>query len=99
MNYIDTIAREIYAITEGPGEPGPFDRILYRMYALLALSKGEGTTLEDVHDAWAAWCSEERPGHRSLVPFDQLAPDVQALDQPYLDDIHIVARRLRKEAA
>lgn len=99
MNYIETIARDIYRRAEGEGEASPFDRTLYRMYALLALTKGTATTLKDVHDAWSAWCAEDRPEHRSLIPFDQLTAEVQAMDQPYLYAIHAVAIGLQSEDA
>lgn len=60
---------------------------LARLYALLALVKGEDTTLEDVHDAWAVWCNIDRPEHSSLVPFDDLTDEVQGFDVPYRDAI------------
>ena len=64
---------------------------LLRMYALLALVSGPGTTLEDVHDAWACWRVATRPDHPALVPFTDLTPDVQELDQKYADAIRTVA--------
>lgn len=60
---------------------------LARLYALLALVKGGETTLEDVHDAWSLWANIERPEHASLVPFDDLDPDLQQLNEPYRDAI------------
>jgi len=68
---------------------------LIRLYALLALSKGGATTLEDVHHAWSLWCATDRPGHRSIVPFEQLAAEVQELDRPYAEAIRAVATELR----
>ena len=63
------------------------DPDLIRLYALLVLVKGEDTTLEDVHDAWALWRLSTRPDHPDLVPFDQLTSEVQEYDQPYRDAI------------
>lgn len=63
------------------------DQVLTRLYALLVLVKGEETTLKDVHDAWSVWRDVTHPTHPSLVPFDQLPPEVQALDTPYRDAI------------
>jgi hypothetical protein len=94
LNYIDDIAERIY---EAAGEAGWLDcdhRDLYAIYAVLALAKGEQTTAKDVHDAWAAWRNRTMPEHRSLIPFDALSPDVQAMDQPYVEAIHAVARGL-----
>ena len=67
---------------------------LYRLYAVLALTKGEAVTRRDVHDAWSAWTASFHPSHRSLKPFEELTPEVQELDQPYVDAIHAVAREL-----
>ena len=93
MNYIDELAGDIYR--ESEPDPRPLgwyeDRILYRMYAVLALAKGEAVTNEDVHDAWSAWACEDNDTHPSLVPFDELAPHVQRLDEPYTMAIRRVA--------
>lgn len=70
--------------------PGLGDE-LTRLYALLALVRGVNTDLRDVHDAWAVWRDRTQPGHRSIVPFDQLAPEVQELDRKYRDGIRRVA--------
>ncbi len=70
---------------------GLTDPALLRLYALLVFSKGWETTLEDVHDAWSLWRMESDPGHRSLIPFDQLTPEVQELDRAYMEAIHEVA--------
>ena len=90
MNYIDAIARDIQKHTGA--DDGSGDLELYRYYALLALTTGIDTTNENVHDAWAAWTSSRRPGHKSLVPFATLAPEVQALYQTYTDAIKAVVR-------
>lgn len=75
-------------------ETGPLEKDLLRLYALLALTRGTDTTLEDVHDAWALWRNETNPQHRSLRPFDALTIDVQELDRRYADAIHRAAGRL-----
>lgn len=84
-NYIDALAAEI-------GELAPCPEDLLRLYALLALTSGSLTSLEDVHDAWSAWMAGRVPGHRSLIPFADLSPDVQQMDAPYRDAIIKVAR-------
>lgn len=84
MNYIDAKAVAI-AIRLGKHDP---DMGLYRLYALLALTTGKATTLENVHDAWSAWRAATRPDHRSLVPFGLLPVDVQELDRKYMEAIH-----------
>ena len=67
------------------------DTPLLELYALLALTAGTGTTLEDVHQAWAVWRNRTRPDHPSLVPFAALAPEVRELDRKYADAIREVA--------
>ena len=84
-NYIDAIAASIGAIV--PDCP----QDLLRLYALLALTAGDGVTLEHVHDAWAVWRCATRPDHPSLVPFGELSREVQELDAPYRDAIRAVA--------
>lgn len=88
-NYIDDITDLIL------DRIGTCPRELTRLYALLCLTKGERVTNRDVHDAWSAWRVEIEPDHRSLVPFDQLTPDVQELDTPY----RIAIREVAKEYA
>lgn len=76
---------------------------LIRYYALLALTKGENVTLQDVHDAWAMNMNfkESNPPycygheHLSIVPFDQLSKETQDRDIEYRDAIQKVARELR----
>lgn len=84
-NYIDEIATRLGVALDD------CDDDLLRLYALLALVKGADTTEEDVHDAWAAWRAATHPTHRSLVPFDELTPEVQALDTKYAEAIRAVA--------
>ena len=67
------------------------DTPLLELYALLALTAGTGTTLEDVHQAWAVWRNRTRPDHPSLVPFAALAPEVRELDRKYAEAIREVA--------
>ncbi len=91
--YIDRLARRVYRAAGDGGHPSEAEMPLYRMYAVLVLAKGEETTRRDVHDAWAAWQAGIDPSHRSLVPFEGLLPRVQALDQPFVEAIHVVARQ------
>jgi hypothetical protein len=60
---------------------------LLDLYTLLALTRGGEVTSQEVHDAWAVATARTDPDHRSLVPFDELAPDVQVLDDQYRDAI------------
>lgn len=106
-SYLDVIAgmvaAEIQTVTGDPtpaitGPDDPADDwngwSLYRVYALLVLTTGEMTTNRNVHDAWSAWTAAHRPDHRSLIPFERLAPAVAALDEPYRQAIVNIAARL-----
>ena len=97
-NYIDVIAADIFTRAHGGGVAtgGPTGDIpLYRLYAVLALAKGEATTASDVHDAWCAWMLTVHPDHQSLRPFAELTTDVQRMDDLYLGAIHAVARDMK----
>jgi hypothetical protein len=85
INYIHDLTQRLNEACPGL-EPD-----LLRLYVLLALAKGPHTTLEDVHDAWSIWRDQTRPDHPSLVPFNELAVEVQELDRPYRDAIATVA--------
>ena len=93
LNYIDQIAKAI-ATECGYESIGLDDERLLRIYAVLALTLGEATTNQAVHDAWSAWKSEYNPLHKSLIPFKELTPDVQELDTLYRDAIISVSRRI-----
>lgn len=83
-SYIDVLARTIRAAT--PPELVPDEPDLdapYRLYALLALVKGESVTASDVHDAWSAWMLNRGESHDSVVPFAALPVDTQAEDEPF----------------
>lgn len=82
MNYIETLAQNIHAIAND-GYPYEGSEELYRIYAVLALTTGANTTLENVHDAWAAWRATTNPDHKSLVPFAKLSDEVKEIDRPY----------------
>src|SRR5438132_12371698 len=70
---------------------------LFRLYAVLARAKGDRATLEDVHDAWSAWMSDQNPQHRSLKPLRELPTNIRDADRPYLEAIHKVARERRSD--
>lgn len=69
---------------------------LLSLYSLLVMSLGEQTTLADVHDAWAIDKNKSMPDHRSIIPFDELTPEVQELDRNYVNAIHKTARILKE---
>jgi hypothetical protein len=93
VTYLEAVASEIEAEAR-PGEAPDSDmRDLFLAYAVLAHAKGEGTTAPDVHDAWVAWMLGRGQSHRSMVPFSELAPDVQREDDQFVEAIRHVARK------
>ncbi len=88
VNYVQEVLDEL------AGRLPDCDTGLLELYALLALARGGGTTLENVHDAWAIWRSRTRPDHAALVPFIMLAPEVRELDRKYAEAIRAAAANL-----
>lgn len=95
MTYIDAVARQIEIALDASVRPSQNALELYRLYALLSLTTGKSTSLRNVHDAWSVWMTGINPDHDSLVPFDELPPDVKAEDRAYRDAIVQVAREAR----
>ena len=88
MTYLDDVAREIERHVAPELMPDADLGVLFRIYAVLALAKGSDVEAADVHHAWAAWMEERDPGHPSIRPFDELDPETQAADRPYVEAIH-----------
>lgn len=88
MTYLDE-ARD--ALTEQLPNMHPK---LLDLYALLVFVKGQEVTCGDVHNAWATWMRPDDPGHRCMVPFNELEDWAQDKDQVYVDAIKAVAARL-----
>jgi len=96
MTYLDDIAQQIRkALPREIDVPKDADH-LFVLYAILVRVRGMATTGRDVHDAWSAWMGMREPSHESLVPFEELAPDVQQEDAPFVDAIRAVASRLAR---
>ena len=84
-NYVQSVLERLNAASPG------LDPDLAQLYALLALTLGVDTSLCDVHEAWAVWRNASNPQHRFLIPFDELATEVQELDREYMLAIHKAA--------
>lgn len=87
-NYVQQISDELTQLLPD------CDQTLIGFYTLLGLEFGTRTDLVMVHNAWAVWRNLTNPAHKSLIPFPFLSPEVQALDQPYVDAIHEAIRRV-----
>lgn len=91
MNYIDELARRIENEVPVGVLPEGDTTLLFRMYALLARSKGAAVDARDVHDAWAVWMTARDPAHDSIEPFESLDAATRAEDQPFVEAIRAVA--------
>lgn len=89
-NYVQPVIADLAKLLPG------CDGFLLNLYALLAITRGPNTRLEDVHDAWSIWQNLSNPEHRSLIPFDQLTAEVQELDRKYMGAIHTAATVLEE---
>lgn len=78
MNYVQQVIETLNVRL--PGLPPE----LIDLYTNLVFSRGAKTSLEDVHDAWAIWKNRIKPDHKSLIPFEDLSPEVQELDRKYM---------------
>ncbi len=92
MNYIDELAVAIRAKVDPAILPKSDVPRLFRIYAALALAKGEAVTAKDIHDAWAAWECDRKPNSPSIRPFEELSPEVQRSDEPFVEAIRQVVR-------
>jgi hypothetical protein len=98
LSYVAEVAEAVrHAIPDDLLPDEDVDELI-RMYAVLALAKGEELTAEDVHDAWAVWMSTIDPSHPGLRPFSELDEDTQRQDEPFVEAIRAVARRLGRAA-
>lgn len=99
-DYITELALAIRSRVPLEDAPSTSDDLrLFRIYAVLALAKGDHVTTEDVHNAWSAWMAERDVTHDSLVPFGLLSKQKQALDAPVVQAIReaAIVHRLRVE--
>jgi hypothetical protein len=94
MTYLDDLAATIRGYAPGNGSPTPELDSLFRLYAVLALAKGEAVTAEDVHNAWAAWRQGGDADHSEVRPFSELDHATQAEDSPYAEAIRLAVREL-----
>ena len=96
MSYLDEIASAVRAAVPAGVDLPDDTHGLFVLYALLVRISGERTTARDVHDAWSAWMGAKDPSHASLVPFEDLPPEVQLEDTPFVQAIRLVASRVKK---
>ena len=94
MSYVSEIAEQIKREVPAEIMPEGDTDLLFLIYAVLALTAGQGTKAEHVHDAWAAWMANQDPAHESIKPFSQLTPTTRREDEPFVAAIRTIASRL-----
>lgn len=89
QTYVDALAVRIREAT--PTDLIPDDTSsaevdqLFRLYALLALVRGNDVTAANVHDAWSTWMLGRGEGdHESIVPFVALDDEARQQDDPFV---------------
>ena len=98
MNYVDRLAAAIKAEVPAEALPDADTRLLFRLYALLALVKGHAVDAEDVHNAWSVWMQERDPDHTSLRPFSELDGELRKADEPFVNAIRAVVAKSEFES-
>lgn len=91
MNYVEVAREVLKARMEDYGDWGEDAERLLDLYALLVIAKGQGATMQDIHDSWSLWMNHANPDHKSLIPFSLLSPEVAEYDRPYLAAVHETA--------
>jgi hypothetical protein len=95
-SYIAEIAAEIRRAVAPQFLPEGDTDGLFLIYAVLALAKGQAVDARDIHNAWAAWMTTLDPEHDSIVPYDDLPPEVRHEDDPFVAAVRRVARQMRR---
>jgi hypothetical protein len=93
VTYLSDVADEIRRELPHELVPEAGAEELMLLYAVLCLSLGSSVTAASVHDAWTAWMIARGEEHSSMVPFEELSPDVKAEDEPFAEAIRRVAGR------
>ena len=98
MSYLDEVAAQVRAAAPESTLAEHDAQALFRLYAVLALVKGERTDAADVHHAWSAWKAERDPGNPDIRPFGDLDQPTRAADEPFAEAIRAVARRISTDS-
>jgi hypothetical protein len=95
VTYLDEMADAIRLNVPPQALPQGDVDALFRVYAVLALAKGDRATREDVHNAWVAWMLDRGESHESIRPFQELDERTKEEDSPFVRAIHLAALALR----
>lgn len=93
--YLEHIAKIIRSHIPNDRMPHSDGDDLLLSYALLLRAKGVNVTNSDIHDAWSAWMARTNPNHESLIPYNELSPDVQGQDLAFATAVRRAADELQ----
>lgn len=93
--YLDTISERIRSHIPDDRMPAENPEDLLRLYAVLLRVKGIDVTESDVHDAWSMWIARDRPTHESLIPYEDLTPEVREQDAVFANAIRKAAHEMK----
>ncbi|MHA1615675.1 MAG: RipA family octameric membrane protein [Candidatus Thorarchaeota archaeon] len=92
--YLDKIADRIRAHIPDDRMPDENAEELLRLYAILLRAKGTDITESDIHDAWSMWIAKYQEEHESLVPYEDLTPEVREQDSVFVSAVKQAAQEL-----
>lgn len=95
--YLDDIAAKIRSHIPDDRMPDDDAEELLLLYAILLRAKGTHVSESDVHDAWSRWMVKRDKIHESLVPYEDLAPEVRDQDGIFTNAIRQAAQELGQE--
>ena len=93
--YLDDIAARIRSHIANERMPDENAEELMRLYAVLLRAKGRDVTESDIHDAWSMWMTKYQKNHESLVPYEDLKPEVRAQDSVFANAVRQTAKELK----
>ena len=96
--YLDDIAAKIRSHIPDDRMPDDDAEELLLLYAILLRAKGTNVSESDVHDAWSQWMVKRDKTHESLVPYEDLTPEVREQDGIFANAIRQASQELGQEA-
>ncbi len=94
VSYLDRIAETIRVGLLEDALPNGDTQLLFRIYALLALAKGQDTNGADVHHGWVVWMLSRGEEHPAMIPYSALPASKRAEDEPFAEAIRRTAATL-----
>jgi hypothetical protein len=95
--YLNDIAKVIKSHIPEERMPSENAEELLNLYAVLVRAKGTNVTESDIHDAWSTWIVKQNKEHESLVPYEDLTPDVREQDVAFTDAVRKTAYDLNSQ--